>query len=62
LWPITSIIDRQNNSQYDWTVVTNTVYFSMAVTVIKSARNADHVSKYVGGCLSSKEQLITLFL
>ena len=55
IWSITNIIDTQNNSQCDWIVVTNTIYFSMAVTVIKSERNADHVSKCVSGCLPSKE-------
>jgi len=62
LWPITNITDTQNKSQCEWIVVTNTIYFSMAVTVIKSERNSDHVSKRVRGCLPSKEQLITLFL
>jgi hypothetical protein len=62
LWPITNIIDTQNNSQCDWIVVTNRIHFSMAASVIKSARNADHVSKRVSGCLLSKEQLIILFL
>jgi len=55
LWPITNITDTQNNSQYDWIFVTNTIYFSMAVTLIKSTRNADHASKRLSGCLSSKE-------
>jgi len=55
LWPITNIIDTQANSQYDWIFVTNTIYFSMAVAVIKSARNADHASKRLSGCISSKE-------
>jgi hypothetical protein len=55
MWSITNITDTQNNSQCDWIVVTNTIYFSMAVTVIKSERNADHVSKCASGCLPSKE-------
>jgi hypothetical protein len=34
----------------------------MAVSLIKSGRNADHVSKRVSGSLPSKEYLITLFV